>query len=307
MSDTLLSIIVITYNQEQYIKQTIESIINQKTEYKYELLIGDDCSKDSTREILNDYAQKYPDIIKPIYNEKNLGAVGNYFNVLKHCSGKYIMECGGDDWWFPEKLVKQISYMESNPNTGMCYGKAKCYDENGNSLNYEVGNSINSLEELLSINQIPACSVCFRKELADKYIIDISPENKMWRMEDYPMWIWMMKNSNIHFIDDYLAAYRIITDSVSRSSNIEKQISFEENTWEIRKFFAEKYGINIKTFDREQYRNELLYSKLLKKYDPQTASELKKTIKCNSIKNIFKYMILSSRLLFNVYRFFKNR
>ena len=108
----MFSVAVITYNQEKYIAQTLDSIINQRHNYSYEIVVGDDCSSDGTREIVRQYAEKYPEIVKPIFNEKNLGIIKNYFNVISHCSGKYIMECAGDDFWLPGKVELQIPFYE---------------------------------------------------------------------------------------------------------------------------------------------------------------------------------------------------
>ena len=129
MNDLMFSILVITYNQEKYIAKTLDSILSQEHDYKYEIVIGEDCSSDGTRAIIEAYANKYPLIIKPIYNNPNLGLIKNYFNTLAQCTGKYIMECAGDDWWLPGKVSFQIDYMEKHPDVGMCYGRAKRFIE----------------------------------------------------------------------------------------------------------------------------------------------------------------------------------
>ena len=130
MDNPLVSIAIITYNQEEYIKFTLDSILQQQHNYSFEIVIGDDCSKDKTREILQSYKDQYPEIIKLIFNENNLGIIKNYFNVLANCSGKYIMECAGDDYWLPGKIQNQISLMETNPNVGICYSNVMTKNEN---------------------------------------------------------------------------------------------------------------------------------------------------------------------------------
>ena len=81
MSNLQLSVCIITYNQEKYLPQALDSILNQEHNYSYEIIVGEDCSTDNTRKVLEDYATKYPDIIKPIYNNHNLGLLKNYYNV----------------------------------------------------------------------------------------------------------------------------------------------------------------------------------------------------------------------------------
>ena len=130
MQDIMFSVAIITYNQEKYISQTLDSILNQQHDYKYEIVIGEDCSTDKTKQIIEEYVAKYPEIIKPLYNNPNKGLINNYFNVINHCQGKYIMECAGDDYWLPGKVKSQIEFMENNLDVGMCYGKVKFWNEN---------------------------------------------------------------------------------------------------------------------------------------------------------------------------------
>lgn len=236
----MFSVAVITYNQEKYIAQTLDSIINQNHDYSYEIVVGDDCSSDNTREIIRQYAEKYPEIVKPVFNEKNLGIIKNYFNVISHCSGKYIMECAGDDFWLPGKVELQIPFMERNPEVGMCYGKVQSY-KNGKKSSELKGLKRENFDELLIGNVIPAATVCFKNELIRRYIEDIQPENRNWLMEDFPMWLHFAHESRIKFIDKVTSVYRVLENSASHSKDIKKQLVFEKSYWEIKNFFSEKY------------------------------------------------------------------
>ena len=119
MDELMFSALVITYNQKEFIAETLESILSQKHSYRYEIIVGDDCSTDGTQDVLKEYQSRYPDIIKLSLNEKNLGIVGNYYNTAAKAQGKYLLECAGDDYWLPGKVEKQISLMEENPDCGM--------------------------------------------------------------------------------------------------------------------------------------------------------------------------------------------
>lgn len=111
----LVSIVLITYNHEKFIAEAIESIIRQKCSFKIELLIAEDCSTDNTREIVVAYAKKYPDIIKVLKRDKNMGATKNLYDAYMKCSGKYIAQLEGDDYWTDtEKLQKQYDFLEKN-------------------------------------------------------------------------------------------------------------------------------------------------------------------------------------------------
>ena len=118
----LASIVVITYNQEKSLPVTLDSLLAQKTSFPFEIVVGDDCSKDGTRAVIADYAARFPEIVRPIYNERNLGILGNYVSTLSQCRGKYRSACAGDDFWNdPEKLQLQVDIMEKDPEVGVVY------------------------------------------------------------------------------------------------------------------------------------------------------------------------------------------
>lgn len=120
----LLTICCITYNHEKYIKQTIESFLMQKTNFKIEIIIHDDASTDQTAEIIRSYKRKYPSLIKHILQEENQFSKGNkniFLGPISQAEGKYIALCEGDDYWSdPYKLQKQVDYLENNPECTLC-------------------------------------------------------------------------------------------------------------------------------------------------------------------------------------------
>lgn len=246
--DIILSICMITYNQEQYLAQTLDSIINQNHKYKYEIIIGDDCSKDGTRKIIEEYVALYPSIIKPIFNESNLGIIRNYYNVINHCSGKYIMECAGDDYWLPGKIAYQISYMERH-DCLLLYSRVLTINQNGKLGKW--GNKNNTTKHLLISNQIPAVSVCFRNSTIKRYITEVSPIQRYWCMEDYPFWLWISTKGKIKYIRKPLAVYRINDGSLSHPENINKIHNFEKSVREIGLYFSQ---------DNRKYK-EIVYNR----------------------------------------------
>lgn len=112
----LVSVAVITYNMDHYLRPLLDSILKQKVNFTYEIVINDDCSPDGSRQIILDYQKKYPDLIHPAFGEHNVGGSRNMFGVLQHCDGKYIALLEGDDWWEDEnKLQYQVDFMENHP------------------------------------------------------------------------------------------------------------------------------------------------------------------------------------------------
>lgn len=117
----LLTVIVITYNHEKYIRKALESILMQKTDFNYEILIGDDNSQDETKLILKEYAKKYPDKIKIFIRNKNVGATKNVYNLFKKAKGQFISLLEGDDYWISEeKLQRQVDFLEQNNDYSGC-------------------------------------------------------------------------------------------------------------------------------------------------------------------------------------------
>lgn len=112
----MVSVVLISYNAEKYIKEAIESVVAQKVNFKYELLLADDCSKDNTLNIMKEYEKKYPEIIRILKREHNLGATRNQLDASLQSKGKYITLLEGDDYWISEdKLQRQVDFLEEHP------------------------------------------------------------------------------------------------------------------------------------------------------------------------------------------------
>ena len=130
--ETLLSVVLLTYNHAPYITDCIEGVLAQKVSFPIEVIIAEDCSTDGTRKICEEYARKYPNLIRLIEYGENVGAVANEQRALLAAKGKYIATCEGDDYWTDaDKLQKQVDFLESNPDYSVCfhrYRKLHCND-----------------------------------------------------------------------------------------------------------------------------------------------------------------------------------
>lgn len=136
---TMVSIIVLTYNHEKYISQALESILMQKVDFDYEILIGDDCSTDRTSEILKEYQEKYPDKIYLRLRHKNIGAAKNAYELYNNAIGKYLAHLDGDDYWTNEKKLQlQVDFLEKNVNYIGCSHRCNIVDEDGNFIKKTV-------------------------------------------------------------------------------------------------------------------------------------------------------------------------
>lgn len=135
----VLSISCITYNHAPYIRACLDGFLMQKTNFPFEILIHDDCSIDGTREIIEEYSQKYPDVIFPMFQTENQYSKGIRSMMIRfnfpRCRGKYIAVCEGDDYWTdPYKLQKQVDFLEINPKYHFSMGKVKFLNQNDGKI-----------------------------------------------------------------------------------------------------------------------------------------------------------------------------
>lgn len=242
----IVSISCITYNHENFIRDAIEGFLMQRTTFPVEILIHDDASTDKTAEIVREYEQKFPQLIKPIYQTENQYSKGIGVSVTyqyPRACGKYIALCEGDDYWTdPLKLQKQVDFLEANPEYGLVHTGVKVLNQTtGKIINKAKGDKRNSFNDFLIKNRIATLTVLFRKELAFQYMEEVKPETHNWKMGDYPMWLWFAYNSKIKLLPECTAVRRLALGSASNQKNKYKQINFFNSVFDIKMFFAEKY------------------------------------------------------------------
>jgi glycosyltransferase involved in cell wall biosynthesis len=207
----IVSVFLLTYNQEDYISETIESIVGQRTNFKYQLVIGEDCSSDTTRSICEKYAQKYPDKIKLLPAlEKNIGLIANYMRTIKQCEGKYIAICDGDDYWTDMcKLQKQVDFMGSNPNFAIVYTNYTKLFPDGrlvtNAIHYKKRKS--NFNDLIENNFIPSVTALFVNRQHQGVIPSWIAK---YPYGDWPTYLWTIRDKGeVGFIDEDMAIYRM--------------------------------------------------------------------------------------------------
>ena len=123
---TMVTVVCVTYNHEQYIAEALDSFLMQKTNFKFKVFVGEDCGSDRTADIVREYAARYPDIVVPFIREKNLGSTRNFLDMCEKATSPYIAVCDGDDYWTDEyKLQKQFDYMEAHPDYRFCFAKTE--------------------------------------------------------------------------------------------------------------------------------------------------------------------------------------
>lgn len=268
----LLSVCMVSYNQEQYIKEALDSVLMQKTNFKYEVIISDDCSKDNTLAILTEYKNKYPNIVKVVTGEKNLGYPNNQRRSLENAKGKYIALCDGDDYWTDAyKLQKQVDYLESHPECAICFHNVMhIYD--GTTSRRSLLNPLDfpsalTAEDVISRKWFLATnSEVFRRD----YLFFPEWWDSVLHI-DYVLNLLVSFKGNLHYMPDVMSVYRHTSISVNVQHNdgewgymlfhsttmktiLEKILEISENKYQdLIKQKIEFYEKEIEKYEREQY------------------------------------------------------
>lgn len=206
---------MLAYKHEQFIAQAIEGILMQETNFDYELVIGEDFSPDKTRQICLDYEAKFPDKVRVLKREKNLGGGGqpNFIDCYNNTVGsEFIALCEGDDYWTsPHKLQKQVDFLEKNHDFAICFHNTEVvfFEQNETSylLNDNLQKDIFSIDDLIGEDEIwfmATASVMYRRTA-----IGVLPE---WFIKtksgDIPLHILAARNGKIKYLNEPMAAYR---------------------------------------------------------------------------------------------------
>lgn len=204
-----LSVLLVTYNHESYIGQALDSILMQQTDFEYEIVVGEDFSTDNTREILLHYQSSYPDRIKLILRDSNIGACLNFIDSYKQCTGEYIAYLDGDDYWTAaDKLQKQVDFLDTNQECSICCHAVRIVPDNDQDYTYVYrmpsGRIYYSIKDLLDCNCVPNCTTLFRNGLIKEF-----PE---WyyklKQGDWSLHLLNAEHGNIGYIDEEMSTYR---------------------------------------------------------------------------------------------------
>lgn len=251
-SAPLVAIECLAYNHGPYIRQCLDGFVMQKTAFPFIAIVHDDASADDTAKIIREYAQNYPDIIKPILETENQyskkdGSLGRIIKKTIPEDVKYIALCEGDDYWTdPYKLQKQINYMESHPecvltHTGFSYlenGKTTIAEKEGEKIK-EISDSKIIFNILNGNNyRIQTCTAIYR--LATYYTIlpQLKKINGLFLMGDTPLWVNLLQCGTIHYIDSPTSVYRIGNDTASHPKSLKSILRFNLSCAEMRVYYS---------------------------------------------------------------------
>lgn len=215
----LLSVCLITYNQVNYIEEAIEGVLKQQVNFFWELVIADDYSTDGTREILAVYKKQYPEFIKLILQDKNVGPAQNFSDLINYPSSKYIAYFEGDDYWTdPDKLQKQVDFLETNSDFAICFHEIKVLHEDGRELLYNniKENRTFNFTDLALNNFIATVSMVFRVYEHHNILPDWF---KGFAENDYGLKLLNASKGPIYYIKDCMSVYRVHSKGIWSSQS----------------------------------------------------------------------------------------
>lgn len=270
MNNPLVSVKMITYNHEPYIAQAIEGVLQQETDFPIELVIGEDCSNDHTREIVMEYQKRHPDIIRVITSDQNVGMRKNSNRTAKACRGKYLAFCEGDDYWHhSKKLQMQVDYLEAHPEVGLIYADVVYnYVEKGIIIPSYYANSTFTCDEddimETLCEYVHTCTAVVRKDLYDEMRKTCKYEfSEHFMMGDIQTWIEMAYRSKVKRMDEVLATQNILPESASKTKDMSKKTKFMKNKLELMLHYADKYDSEFSMRRKKrivkQYNNDFMH------------------------------------------------
>ena len=282
MEDTrpvIVSIRCTVYNHELYLRDCLEGFVMQKTSFRFEAIVHDDASTDRSAAIIKEYAEKYPDIIKPIYETENQyskhdGSLGRI--MTEACRGKYIAFCEGDDYWIdPLKLQKQVDFLEYNTDYSMSHTNNICYDQKKKTFIHdvceykknEISNGLTCEDIIRYPRIVMTLTVMIRKSVydlvnnSDSFIFN----SGNFLLGDVPKWYTAARLGKVHYLRDVTSTYRILESSASHIKGYRNRYKFAVSAQSLRAYLCrrDKLSPELSSLIENKYANVLLHHLVL--------------------------------------------
>lgn len=240
----MVSIRCATYNHAPYIRQCLDGFIMQKTNFRFEAIVHDDASTDGTTEILREYAEKYPDIIKPMFeteNQYSKGLLKMNDAINKRLTGKYVALCEGDDYWTDSlKLQKQVDFLENNPDYSLVRTNVDRYHQKEGWLENDYFSHSKRIEDtkefyIMHTLWLATCTWLFRNIYMNREL-DYSRGDVFYG--DIYILLNLSRFGMIKYMDESMAVYRILDDSASHFKSWKSWFIFSWKCKNTRLMFA---------------------------------------------------------------------
>lgn len=272
--DVEISVIILTYNQSDTIGRAIESILAQRIDSSYEIVVSDDCSTDTTRKVVETFQVQHPEIVRLLPVSHRRGLVENYFYALSQCRGRYIADCAGDDYWLgTDSLQRKLDVMRADPLVSMVFSDWAIFSEGSPKLEQSESFTVNDSYEadgrklmkamLRTIDRplIHLSTALYRKSIVDdairtrREIVD----NPEFGSEDLPVIMALLASGRAAKIGGLTLAYQQSVDSVSSPSDVAKRAVYYYRSAYMVATLADYYGVSRKDV-MNALRNKIEYA-----------------------------------------------
>lgn len=282
IENPLVSVVIPSYNRAETVNQTIDSILNQRCNFDFEIVIGDDCSTDNAREVLKAYQNNYPDKIKLIFHDVNIGLGANWATCVKHCRGKYIANCDNDDYWHNvDKLQLQVDYMEANIQCGVCHTYHRDYFQQKNIYTEKLSNPNDKINEPLylavfNIRGFECCnsSILYRSDILNKHLNLDDYIKHQFTLQDWNTWVILAQHTKFYCLPICTTTILLDNNSITRNKDYDKmhkRLLKEEETF---LYVASKIDIPIHNVnDYKIYMYNVLLNISISKFNFTKAKE----------------------------------
>ncbi len=326
-----ISVAVITYNQAVTIRQTLDSILAQKGEFDLELVIGEDCSSDNTLTICQDYLRQmesgkwkvegYERTMKLLSGPKNLGIIANYARVIQACTGDFISNIAGDDYYCDDHaLEKQMQYMQAHEEVGVMAANGYSYYVQRGTKEPGLNPIFNAEEDDVKSQYFSSMhfegaylapvGMMYRAELLHKYIDLNEILRRKLPVEDYPIQAILSQHTKFACLPDLLVTYRVYRESASFISyNHPRYLEYYQGLMEIRRYLNELFpnnAIPAEVLQERMFNKEFLYDVYHMKYKDAKqliASVLPLISESEGVKTAHRYT--RNWLIFTAYHYYK--
>lgn len=307
----LVSVIILTYNQEKWVGRAIESVLAQKCDFPFEIVVSDDCSTDATRQVCQRYAEIYPDRVRLLPAAPNRGVVDNYFETLMVCGGRYIADCAGDDYWIDEnRLQRQLEMLEGDADMTVVHADWVCVDAttgevwpsdaHNRNADIRVGEMDGrALLTALLQHRTPAAmhlsTAMYRADVIRRMMA--RDRDMVWNREmgceDYPVMAALLAHGRVGYMDVPVLAYTVGGDTVSSPCDMRRAAEFHVRTAVATVRLARYYGVPL-CYLRESLGEKMRYA-LSQAYhieDKALSAEIRRAQKDNGIPVGRRYTLL---------------
>lgn len=300
---TLISVIIPSYNRSDTVGETIESIINQRVDADVEIVIGDDCSTDNAREVLQCYKEQYPNIVRLFLWENNMGLGANWASCVKECRGKYICNCDNDDYWHnPNKLQLQLDYMEANSHSNVLITNHRKHNRDTGVITEEIAKidrTIPLQNAMWGGSDFCNATIMYRADFIKTYLdLDEFIKRRL-SLQDWPAWVILAAYTDFDVLPISTATFGVETVSITRPDTYERLEKRYDGDAKVYKYLCELFPDKF-PFSEEgwkQYTSMQLMALAFRKKDYVNAKKYGKLCGGNSIKTLCS----QCQLLFYMY------